>query len=288
MQEIICRHEILRTHFGSERGEGFAEVSGEMVFRMGQQGLQALNQTEQEIEVRQVLRTEANQPFDLGQGPLFRVALLALDQDQYVLGLTFHRLIADGWSLRVFWKELARLYEADGDIRETRLSKLSVQYADYANWQRTRLNQGLREVHREYWIGQLSGARPPVELPAHCPRPRVRTFEGGVRSRSLAPGLADALDIFCQQQGVTSFMVLYAVFVTWLHRYTQESDVVVGSVVAGRRRVELEDVIGYCVNTVALRSELSNGLTGQGLLQRDTPCGCGQRPMIIRNYRLKR
>ena len=267
VQEIICRHEILRTRFGSERGEGFAEVSCEMVFTMGQHDLQALNQTEQEIEVRQVLRTEANQPFNLGQGPLFRVALLALDQDQYVLGLTFHRLIADGWSLRVFCKELARLYEADGDIREARLSKLSVQYADYANWQRTRLNQGLREVHREYWIGQLSGARPPVELPADRPRPRVRTFEGGVRSRSLAPGLADALDIFCQQQGVTSFMVLYAVFVTWLHRYTQESDVVVGSVVAGRRRVELEDVIGYCVNTVALRSELSNGLTGQGLLK---------------------
>ena len=268
VQEIICRHEILRTRFGSERGEGFAEVSCEMVFTMGQHDLQALNQTEQEIEVRQVLRTEANQPFDLGQGPLFRVALLALDQDQYVLGLTFHRLIADGWSLRVFCKELARLYEADGDIREARLSKLSVQYADYANWQRTRLNQGLREVHREYWIGQLSGASPPVELAGRPPSAagdgRLREACGhGLSLRDLRmPWIC-----FCQQQGVTSFMVLYAVFVTWLHRYTQESDVVVGSVVAGRRRVELEDVIGYCVNTVALRSELSNGLTGQGLLK---------------------
>ena len=240
---------------------------------MRQHDLQALNQAEQEIEVRQVLRTEASQPFDLGRGPLFRVALVALDQDQHVLVLTFHRLIADGWSLRVFCKELALLYEADGDVREARLSKLSVQYADYANWKRTRLNQGLREVHREYWIGQLSGARPPVELPADRPRPRMRTFEGGVRSRSLSPGLAAALDMFCQQQGVTTFMVLYAVFVTWLHRYTQESDVVVGSVVAGRRRVELEDVIGYCVNTVALRSELSDGLTGQGLVETGTPCG---------------
>ena len=136
MQEIICRHEILRTRFGSERGEGFAEVSGEMVFTMGTHHLQALNQAEQEVEVQQLLRAEAGQPFDLGQGPLFRIALLALDQDQHVLGLTFHRLIADGWSLRVFCKELALLYEAGGEVQEARLSKLKVQYADYANWQR--------------------------------------------------------------------------------------------------------------------------------------------------------
>ncbi len=113
----------------------------------------------------------------------------------------------------------------------------------------------------------MSGAQPPVELPADRPRPRPRTFEGGVRSQPLSPGLVNALEIFCRQQGVTTFMVLYAVFVTWLHRYTQEPDVVVGSVVAGRRRVELENVIGYCVNTVALRSILSDGLTGQDLLK---------------------
>jgi amino acid adenylation domain-containing protein len=265
--EIIRRHEILRTRFGSDRGEGFADISGEAVFTIRPHDLQALNQAEQDIEVRQFLRTEAGQPFDLGRGPLFRVALVALDQDQHVLVLTFHRLIADGWSLRVFCKELALLYEADGEVRRARVSKLSVQYADYANWQRTRLNQGLREAHREYWIRQLSGAQSPVELPADRPRPRIRTFEGGVESRSLSPGLAAALDMLCQQQGVTTFMVLYAVFVAWLHRYTQESDVVVGSVVSGRGRVELEDVIGYCVNTVALRSQLSDGLTGQDLLK---------------------
>ncbi|MDE3050845.1 MAG: AMP-binding protein, partial [Nitrospirota bacterium] len=264
VQEIIRRHEILRTRFSSERGEGFAEVSGEAVLTIRQHDLHALNQAEQEVELRQFMRTEAGQPFDFGRGPLFRVALVALNKDQHVLVLTFHRLIADGWSLRVFCKELALFYEAGG---EARLSKLSFQYADYANWQRTRLNQGLRQVHREYWIGQLSGARQPVELPADRPRPRLRTFEGGARSRSLSPGLATALNVFCQQQGVTTFMVLYAVFVTWLHRYTQESDLVIGSVVAGRRRVELEDVIGYFVNTVALRSEFSDGLTGQDLLK---------------------
>ncbi|MDE3219630.1 MAG: amino acid adenylation domain-containing protein, partial [Nitrospirota bacterium] len=264
VQEIIRRHEILRTRFSSERGEGFAEVSGEAVLTIRQHDLHALNQAEQEVELRQFMRTEAGQPFDFGRGPLFRVALVALNKYQHVLVLTFHRLIADGWSLRVFCKELALFYEAGG---EARLSKLSFQYADYANWQRTRLNQGLRQVHREYWIGQLSGARQPVELPADRPRPRLRTFEGGARSRSLSPGLATALNVFCQQQGVTTFMVLYAVFVTWLHRYTQESDLVIGSVVAGRRRVELEDVIGYFVNTVALRSEFSDGLTGQDLLK---------------------
>lgn len=267
VQEIIRRHDILRTRFGSERGEGFAEVSGEAVFTMRQHDLRALSPEEQDIEVRQFLRTEASQPFDLGTGPLFRVALIALDQDQHILALTFHRLIADGWSLRIFCKELALLYEAGGDVQGALLSKLSFQYVDYANWKRARLDQGLREVQREYWIRQLNGAHPPVELPADHPRPRTRTFEGGVRSRALSPGLAAALDSFCQQQGVTTFMALYAVFVTWLHRYTQESDIVVGSVAAGRRRVELENVIGYCVNTVALRTQLSDGLTAQDLLK---------------------
>ena len=267
VQEIIRRHEILRTRFVSDRGEGFADISGDAVFTISPHDLRQLNQAEQEIAVRQFLRTEASQLFDLGRGPLFRVALAALDQNQHVLVLTFHRLIADGWSLRLFCKELALLYEAGCEDRGARLAKLSAQYADYANWQRTRLNQGLREAHREYWIGQLSGACPPVELPADRPRPRMRTFEGDVRSQPLSPELVTALDLLCQQQGVTPFMVLYAVFVAWLHRYTRESDVVVGSVVTGRRRVEFEDVIGYCVNTVALRSELSDGLTGQDLLK---------------------
>ena len=129
------------------------------------------------------------------------------------------------------------------------------------------MDQGLREIHRDYWIRQLNGVHPPAELPVDRQRPRARTFEGGLRSRSLAPELVACLDRFCQQQDVTTFMALYAVFVTWLHRYTQESDVVIGSIVAGRHRRELEDVMGYCVNTVALRSELSDGLTGQELLK---------------------
>jgi len=266
-QEIMRRHEILRTRFGSERGEGYAEVCSDMKFTIGRHDFQTLSQTEQEIEVRQFLRTEAGQPFDLRRGPLFRVVLLALERDVYVLALTFHRLVADGWSLRLFCKEMALLWEAGGDARRARLSKSNVQYADFADWQRIRLEQDLREVHREYWTRQLSGVRPPAELPADRPRPKVRTFGGAVRSRPLSPGLAGALDLFCQRQSATRFMVLYAVFVTWIHRYTQESDVVIGSVVADRRRRELEDMMGYCVNTVALRAQLSDGLTGHGLLK---------------------
>ena len=267
VQAIILRHEILRTRFEAERGEGFAEVSGDMVFTIGRRDFRRLDQAEQEIEVQQLLRAEAGQLFDLGTGPLFRVMLGALDEDQHVLVLTFHRLNADGWSLRLFCKEFALLYEAGGEVREAGLSTLSFQYADYVHWKRTRLDQGLREIQRAYWVGQLSGAHQPVEIPADRSRPRIRTFEGGAGSRALSPGLVAALHLFCQQQGVTTFMVLYAVFVTWLHRNTQASDIIVGSVVSGRRRVELEDVIGYCVNTVALRSELAPGLTGLDLLK---------------------
>ncbi len=153
------------------------------------------------------------------------------------------------------------------NAQEARLSTSYVQYTNYVNWHRARLDRGLREVDREYWIKQLRDVPPPAELPVDRPRPRVRTFEGAAHSRSLSPRLTNLLSLFCQQQSVTRFMVLYAVFATWLQRYTHESDVVIGSIVSARRRKELEDVMGYCVNTVALRSELSDGLTVQDLLK---------------------
>ncbi len=267
VREITRRHEILRTRFGSEQGEGFAEASAETILTIGRHDFQTLDPEKQNLHVEQFLRTERGRPFDLRQGPLFRVALLALSQDVHVLVLTVHRLVADGWSLRIFFKELARLWKAGGDGQSARLSASAVQYADYVAWQKTRLEQGLRATQRAYWIRQLSDALPPVELPIDRQRLRTRTFEGGVRSRSLPPELSARLDLFCQRQNVTTFMTLFAVFATWLHRYTQTSDVVIGSIVAGRRRKEFEDVMGYCVNTVALRADLSDGLTGEELLQ---------------------
>ncbi|MGC4099605.1 MAG: amino acid adenylation domain-containing protein [Nitrospira sp.] len=266
VQEIVRRHQILRTRFGSERGEGFSEISPEMSVTIGRQDFQALDPTDQDDQMRQLLRAERSRPFNLRQGPLFRVTLLTLGQGVHVLTLTFHRLIADGWSLRIFWKELALLWETGGHAHTDQLPKVTAQYADYTDWQRARLDQGLRDIHRAYWVRQLSGACPPPELPVDRQRPRVRTFDGGVRSRSLSPQLSTSLDHFCRHQNVTTFMVLYAVFAIWLHRYTHETDIVIGSIVAGRRRKELENVMGYCVNTVALRANLSDGLTGHELL----------------------
>ncbi len=267
VREIAGRHEILRTRFGSDRGEAFAEVSTEATITIGRQDFQALDPAERDVQVGHLLRRERSQPFDLRRGPLFRITLLTLDQNTHILTLTFHRLVADGWSLRIFWKELALLWDAGGDVQTARLPSAPVQYTAYVDWQRTRLDQGLRDIQRAYWIRQLTGAHPPAELPADRQRPRARTFEGGVRSRSLPAGLSAGIDRLCREQNVTTFMVLYAVFATWLHRYTQESDLVIGSIVAGRRRRELEDMMGYCVNTVALRSAFSDGLTGQELLK---------------------
>lgn len=268
VREIVGRHEVLRTRFGSERGEGFTEVSFDPIITIVQQDFQQFDAAEQDIQVQQFLQTERTRPFNLRQGPLFRVALLALKQRAHILALTFHRLVADGWSLGMFWKELALLYDAGGDVRKAQLPSVAIQYMDYVDWQRARLAQGLREVDRSYWIKQLTGAHPLPELPVDRQRPRVRAFEGGMRSRSLSPEQSARLALFCQEQRVTRFMVLYAIFAIWLHRYTQQSDVVIGSVVSGRRRRELENVMGYCVNTVALRVELSDELTGHELLKR--------------------
>ncbi|OQW39408.1 MAG: hypothetical protein A4C66_11135 [Nitrospira sp. HN-bin3] len=267
VRAIASRHEILRTRFDSERGEGFAEICSEVTAAIERQDFQEVDPTERDAHVRYFIRTDRSRPFDLRKGPLFRVTLLALEPDVHILALTFHRLVADGWSLRIFWKELTLLWEAGGDAQQARLPTLTVQYADYADWQRASLGHGLREVNRAYWTRQLSDTQPPAELPIDRQRPRARTFEGGARFRSIPPGLATGLDRFCQQHCVTPFMVLYAVFAMWLHRYTRESDIVIGSIVAGRRRREFEDMMGYCVNTVALRSELSEGLTGHELLK---------------------
>ncbi|MGC4095735.1 MAG: amino acid adenylation domain-containing protein [Nitrospira sp.] len=267
VREIVHRHEILRTRFVSERGEGFAESSSDETFTIAQYDFAAQNRTTLDLEVRQFLRAESRRPFDLGKGPLFRLALLKLEQDVHVLAMIFHRLIADGWSLRVFLNELALLMTAEGEARKAQLPRLHVHYADYAEWQTTILDQGLRETQRRYWTRQLNGAHSPAEIPADHPRPRSRTFEGAARSYALSPDLFNRLTQFCQQQHVTPFMVLYAVFALWLHRYTHESDLVIGSVVAGRRRRELEDVMGYFVNTVALRCDLSESLTGDALLK---------------------
>ncbi|HBH79370.1 MAG TPA: hypothetical protein DDY39_06045, partial [Nitrospira sp.] len=226
VRAIASRHEILRTLFGSERGEGFAEIFSEVTVTIERQDFQEVDHTERAAQVRHFLRTERTRPFDLRKGPLFRVTLLALEPNVHILALTFHRLAADGWSLRIFWKELTLLWEAGGDAQHARLPTLTVQYADYADWQKASLGHGLREVNRAYWTRQLSDTKPPAELPIDRQRLRTRMFEGGVRFRPLSPRLVTDLDRFCQQHSVTPFMVLYAVFAVWLHRYTQESDVV--------------------------------------------------------------
>jgi len=266
VQEIARRHEILRTRFGSDRGEGFAEVSSEPIVMVERNTFLGLDPAEQNLQVRQFLRAERSRPFNLRQGPLFRLTVLTIEQNVHILSLTFHRLVADGWSLRIFWKELALLWEAGANGQEARLPTVALQYRDYADWQRTRLGQGLREVDRTYWTRQLNGAIPPAELPADRPRLQARTFEGNLRSRSLPSDLLARLALFCRHQNLTTFMVVYAVFATWLHRYTREPDVVIGSIVSCRRRRELEGMMGYCVNTVALRAQFSDGQTVQELL----------------------
>ncbi|HEX8353468.1 MAG TPA: condensation domain-containing protein, partial [Pyrinomonadaceae bacterium] len=266
LTEIVRRHESLRTTFAVE-GESPAQVVApaapvrlELVDLGGSQ--------EPEAEARRLSDAEAQRPFDLARGPLFRCALLRLDASQHVVLFTTHHIVSDGWSAGVLVRELFTLYEAYSRGEESPLEELPIQYADYAAWQRGWLQGEVLEEQLSYWRGQLAGAPPVLELPTDRPRPAVQSQKGAAHKFVLDVALREELKRLGRREGATLFMTLLAAFQVLLSRYTGQSDVVVGSPVAGRGRLETEGLIGFFVNTLALRARMDDNPTFAGLLRR--------------------
>ncbi|HEX6864791.1 MAG TPA: condensation domain-containing protein, partial [Thermoanaerobaculia bacterium] len=238
---VIRRHEALRTVFPVVDGEpvqlvGPAEVELPLVDLRGRFD-----------EAERLAQEEARTPFDLARGPVCRAKLLRLDDEEHLLLVTLHHIAADGWSLGIFLRELAALYQGEA------LPDLPVQYADYAAWQR-----GLHlEGQLAYWRERLAGL-PVLELPADRPRPAVRDLRGALRSLALPPELAAGIGRLARQEGATLFMALLAAFQTLLARYTGEEEIPVGSPVANRRSLEVEPLIGFFVNTLVLDARLGD------------------------------
>ncbi|REG14198.1 phosphopantetheine binding protein, partial [Archangium gephyra] len=265
-EELVRRHEALRTTFRVENGEPVQVISEEPRLAFPVEELSGLPEAEREAEAKRRVEEEALRPFDLARGPLLRTKLLKLGEREHVLVLVMHHIVSDGWSMGLLVRELGGLYEAFSRGKPSPLAELPVQYADYAAWQRQWLSGEVLEEQLGYWRKQLEGAPPALELPTDKPRPAVQSFRGGYRGFQWPRELQDAVKALAKKEGATPFMVLLAAFQTVLARYAGQQDVSVGSPIANRTRAETEGLIGFFVNTLVLRSKLDGDTTFRELL----------------------
>ncbi|MEW6367293.1 MAG: amino acid adenylation domain-containing protein [Acidobacteriota bacterium] len=268
LDEIVRRHESLRTHFEIRAGEPVQIVDPPSAVPLPLLDLSDVEKDDRHAEAARAARDHAQLPFKLASGPLFRAALLRLAEDDHVLLLTMHHIVSDAWSLGVLTQEIATLYDAYSDDLPSPLPDLPVQYGDYAVWLREWLKGETLDEEMSYWKTQLGGSLPVLDLPTDHPRPRLQTFRGRVQSRVLADGFAQRLDALCRREAVTPFMFLLAAFKTLLLRYTGTEDIIIGSPIANRSREEIEGLIGFFVNTLVLRTDLSGDPTFEELLRR--------------------
>jgi amino acid adenylation domain-containing protein len=268
LNEIVRRHEVLRTTFVAQEGRPYQVIAPRLRVALPVVELGGLPEAEREAEVDRLAREEAGRPFDLAGGPLIRTTLLRLGEREHVLLLAVHHIVFDGWSVGIFWRELGALYEAYSRGEPLPLAELAIQYADYALWQREWLQGEVLEEQLGYWREQLAGVPPSLDLPTDRARPAVQSYRGAEQRLELGGALCAGLKALSRGEGVTLFMTLLAAYQVLLHRCTGQDDVVVGSGIANRNRVEIEGLIGFFVNTLVLRSVLSGNPTFRELLAR--------------------
>lgn len=268
LNEIVRRHEALRTTFTTVEGQLVQVISPTLALAFPVVNLRQLSEVERETEVLRLATEEAQRPFNLAQAPLLRATLLQLSETEHVVLIAMHHIVSDGWSMGVLIQEVAALYEAFDRGKPSPLPELPIQYADFAVWQRQWLQGEVLKAQIAYWQQQL-GSRPPVlQLPTDRPRPVVQTLQGTTKSFSLPTDLTKALKALSSNEGVTLFMTLLAAFKTLLYWYTGQDDIVVGTDVANRNRAETERLIGFFVNQLVLRTDLSGNPTFRALLER--------------------
>ena len=266
LSEIVRRHEVLRTSFHSLNGTSIQVIHSEATMKINLVDLAQHSEQERKTLLEQQAQQEATTPFDLEIAPLIRCSLLQLDSKEYVLLLTMHHIVSDGWSIGVLIKELSSLYQAFYAGKPSPLAELPIQYADFAVWQRQWLSGKRLQTQLNYWKQQLSGVPSLLQLPTDYPRPTVQTYHGSTQSFILDRDLTQKLQTLSKKSGTTLFMTLYAGFATLLYRYSGQSDIAIGSPIANRNRSEIESLIGFFVNTLVLRSRFADNPSFENLL----------------------
>ncbi|UFH28619.1 non-ribosomal peptide synthase/polyketide synthase [Pseudomonas sp. CIP-10] len=264
-EQVLQRHQALRTVFQTQ-GDDVVQVVQPAAIVIEEHDLQALAAEARDAAVAQAVRDEAGLPFDLQQGPLFRVRLLKLAAQEHVLLLTLHHIVADGWSMNVLIQEFVHGYDALVRGQVPVLPELPIQYSDYALWQRRWLEAGEQARQLAYWQAKLGDQHPVLQLPADYPRPLHASRQGQRLPIAVPQGLSERLAGLVRQQGVTLFSVLLAGFKLLLQHYSGLQDIRVGVPVANRNREEVEGLIGVFVNTQVLRTELDPQMSVAQLL----------------------
>ncbi|HEX6862360.1 MAG TPA: condensation domain-containing protein, partial [Thermoanaerobaculia bacterium] len=266
--EVVRRHETLRTVFAAPDGSPVQVIRPAVPFVLPRVDLSGLPASRREPLAIALAGDEALRPFDLARGPLLRGVLLRLAEGEQILALTLHHIASDGWSVGLLVREVKALYAAFAEGRPSPLPDLPLQYGDFAVWQREWLRGEVLETQLAWWKERLADLPAPVDLPMERSRPATRSFRGGVADRVLSPGLSRRIEGLGRQEGTTPFMVLLAALAALLHRSTGEDDLVLGTLIAGRTRAETEGLIGFFLNTLALRIDLAGDPTVRELLSR--------------------
>jgi acyl-CoA synthetase (AMP-forming)/AMP-acid ligase II/acyl carrier protein len=265
LNEIIKRHESLRSSFPARDGRPIQIIHESLEIK-----LSILQNCGSDIQ--NVILQETQQPFYLSQLPLLRAKLIHQKEDEHLLLISIHHIIADGWSIGILIQELATIYAAFSVGKPSPLPELSIQYADYAYWQRQWLQTDVLQPQLTYWKQQLSNSASLLQLPTDRPRPAIQQFQGKKEFFTIAGDIKAALKHLNQQEGVTLFMTLLAVFKTLLYCYTTQEDILVGSPVVGRNWRETENLIGFFINTLVFRTDFSGNPSFREVLQRLRAC----------------
>lgn len=267
--EILRRHEAWRTSFPLVNGQLIQRIHPAKILQLPVIDLRHLPAAEREPEALHRLTNDAQQPFDIANGPLLRPTLIRLGDEDHRLFLTLHHIIFDGFSLyQIFLPELRTLYDAFLSGQPSPLPPLPLQYADFATWQRQRLQADGFANQLAYWKKQLAGAPASLTLPTDHPRPPVQEYHGAMHPFTLSQDLTDGLRALSQREGVTLYMTLVAAFQTLLYRYSGQDDILVGTAISDRKRPELQALMGFFLNTLVLRTNLSGNPTFHELLER--------------------
>jgi len=271
LNAIAQRHEVLRTRFVENGGQPVQIVEETVTIELPQVDLTSFPEPRREVEARKLATADAQVPFDLTRAPLFRARLLRLDASDHVLVTVIHHIVSDGWSAKVFAKDFCAYFVAFSEKKAAAISDLPIQYGDFAVWQRKSLQYDRLESDLSYWRNRLSGI-PPSELPPDRARPPIQTYRGAKKSQVLSSGTSNSLDALSRQERATLFTTLLSAFIVHLRRNIGRADVLIGTDVANRSRVETENLIGFFVNLLPVHARVSGDPTFRELLRdlRDT------------------
>jgi hypothetical protein len=274
INEIVRRHEVLRTRFEVVAGEPVQVIDEWKPLRLEVVDLMRLAMEEREAEARRIMKEEAATGFDLSQGPQLRVKILKLEKERHMALFTMHHIVSDAWSMQVFVREVCALYEAMSEGKKSPLEELEIQYSDYAIWQREHLAGEALEREVRYWKERLKDVAV-VELPTDYPRPAAPSYRGGIATIEIGKSLSEGLRRLSHREGATLFMTLMAAFKALLMRYSGQEDIAVGTVIANRSRREVAKLIGFFINTLVMRTDLGGNPSFRELIGREKEVALG-------------